>query len=330
MFLSNKVWSSLIGFSLLFGAAPGAIAQASEAAEEQSQFRRIEQPLAVKVGVTLGGFTLIGAELWWFLLKKKKVQQAQVRDGFQEVTITVDGGYQPDYVVVQAGQPVRLNFFRKDANSCLEEVLLPDFGLSTVLPINETKRVEFTPQRSGEFQFTCGMRMFRGTITVQSGATDGQEVASRQAAVTADVATLSPANSHSLIHSNGSTRTAHCHDHAPEGSTHQLEQSPQAQLRDGMQEFTITVEQGYIPNRIIVKAGKPVRLNFFRKDPSICLEKVLLPDFKVATDLPLNQATSVKFTPAHPGEYRFTCGMEMFHGIVEVQARASDSKQTAN
>ena len=33
-------------------------------------FRQIEQPLALKVGVVLGGLTLIGAELWWFLGRK--------------------------------------------------------------------------------------------------------------------------------------------------------------------------------------------------------------------------------------------------------------------
>ena len=35
-------------------------------------FGQIEQPLPVKVGVVLGGLTLIGAELWWFLGRKQR------------------------------------------------------------------------------------------------------------------------------------------------------------------------------------------------------------------------------------------------------------------
>ena len=33
-------------------------------------FQPIEQPLPVKIGVVLGGLTLVGAELWWFLGRK--------------------------------------------------------------------------------------------------------------------------------------------------------------------------------------------------------------------------------------------------------------------
>ncbi len=35
-------------------------------------FQPIEQPLPMKVGVGLGGLTLVGAELWWFLGRKQQ------------------------------------------------------------------------------------------------------------------------------------------------------------------------------------------------------------------------------------------------------------------
>lgn len=92
-----------------------------------------------------------------------------------------------------------------------------------------------------------------------------------------------------------------------------------ATSHQGIQEVKITVDGGYTPDRIVVQVGQTVRLNFLRKDPSSCLEKVLLPDFDIALDLPLNQMASAEFTPTQPGEYRFTCGMKTFHGIVEVK-----------
>ncbi|GBE93124.1 hypothetical protein [Nostoc cycadae] len=37
-----------------------------------NQFQRINQPLENKVAVTLGGLSLIGLQLWWFLPSKPK------------------------------------------------------------------------------------------------------------------------------------------------------------------------------------------------------------------------------------------------------------------
>ena len=88
--------------------------------EQTGQFRQIDQPLGNKVAVTLGGLGLIGLELWWFLFSKPKSQKASAAGGVQEVTVTVDGGYEPSQIVVQAGQPVRLNFDRKDPNRLLK------------------------------------------------------------------------------------------------------------------------------------------------------------------------------------------------------------------
>lgn len=90
MFSKSKIWGSLAGLGLLLGTASGvALAQMpaempAESSEQTSQFRRIEQPLGLKVGVTLGGLALIGLELWWFLLSKSRTQQAESRHGVQE------------------------------------------------------------------------------------------------------------------------------------------------------------------------------------------------------------------------------------------------------
>ena len=131
-------------------------------------FQSIEQPLPIKVAVFFGGLTLVGAELWWFLGRKQQQQQATQTNGVQEVLITVDGGYRPDRVVVIVDEPVRLAFQRLDRNACLDEVLIPDFGISSRLPVGQTTTVEFIPTKVGEYAFTCGMRMFRGTIEVQA------------------------------------------------------------------------------------------------------------------------------------------------------------------
>lgn len=80
----------------------------------------------------------------------------------------------------------------------------------------------------------------------------------------------------------------------------------------------ITVDGGYSPSAIVIKRGGKVRLNFWRKDPSPCLEEVVLPEFKIRTYLPLNKAISLEITPTTTGEFAFSCGMNMYHGKVIV------------
>lgn len=146
MFSQSRIWGGLANLVLL-GVLPGvAVAQPPEMpGSAQTSDRHIEQPLGLKAGVTLGGLTLIGLELWWFLLSKTPAQQAGSYQGLQEITITVDGGYEPSRVVVNAGQPVRLNFCHRDPSSCLETVVLPDFQITQDLDLNHITSVEFTP-----------------------------------------------------------------------------------------------------------------------------------------------------------------------------------------
>jgi plastocyanin domain-containing protein len=87
--------------------------------------------------------------------------------GVQEVKVTVKGGYDPDVIVVKQGQPVRFDFYRDETASCSDRVVLGDFGIARDLPAFKTTSVEFTPDRTGEFTFTCGMNMMRGKLVVE-------------------------------------------------------------------------------------------------------------------------------------------------------------------
>jgi plastocyanin domain-containing protein len=87
----------------------------------------------------------------------------------------------------------------------------------------------------------------------------------------------------------------------------------------GMQEITITVQGGYSPAHVRVKAGRPVRLLFHRTDPSGCVARVIFPDFQRSLDLPLGATTSIELLPERPGSYPFHCGMAMVRGSLEVE-----------
>jgi plastocyanin domain-containing protein len=56
---------------------------------------------------------------------------------------------------------------RKDASACFDEVVLPDFGIRTKLPVGEPHEITIVPGTVGSFKYTCGMHMFRGEIIVK-------------------------------------------------------------------------------------------------------------------------------------------------------------------
>lgn len=79
MFKKIQFLGYLIGLSLLISVTssiPIKAATTAEAPRQTSQFRQIEQPWGLKLGVTLGGAALIGLELWWFLLSKASPTRA--------------------------------------------------------------------------------------------------------------------------------------------------------------------------------------------------------------------------------------------------------------
>ncbi len=118
--------------------------------------------------VTAAGLAAVAWIVWYFWLWKGETVAAQVKEqGMQEIDITVKGGYQPASIVVKAGQPVRLNFTRREASTCGEEVVIPSFGKRAHLPQDETVTVEIVPDKAGEYEFVCGMNMMRGKLIVR-------------------------------------------------------------------------------------------------------------------------------------------------------------------
>ena len=122
---------------------------------------------AAEIGVITGGAASIGFVLWYFFGEREATAARVDERGVQEIKITVKGGYSPDVIVVKAGKPVRLDFYRDETASCSEQVVFGDFGIARDLPAFKTTTIELTPKEAGEFTFTCGMNMMRGRLVVE-------------------------------------------------------------------------------------------------------------------------------------------------------------------
>jgi plastocyanin domain-containing protein len=122
----------------------------------------------IEILVVLVGIAAIAWVNWYFFLSHGPAAQAAAgAGGVQEVTIAVQGGYSPAQVRVKRGAPVRLVFDRQETSGCSEEVVIPEFGVRKFLPAFQKTAVEITPQKAGTFDFTCGMSMLRGKLTVE-------------------------------------------------------------------------------------------------------------------------------------------------------------------
>jgi plastocyanin domain-containing protein len=121
-----------------------------------------------EIWVTLGGTAAAAWVVWYFFLGERQRTRAAVgAGGLQEVRVRVKGGYEPDVIVVQKDRPVLLEFYRDETSPCSDTVVFGDFGIAKPLPAFRTTPVEFTPDKTGEFTFTCGMNMMRGKLIVE-------------------------------------------------------------------------------------------------------------------------------------------------------------------
>ena len=133
--------------------------------------------------------TALAMAIVWFFFGPRRAHEARVREGIQEIEITVKGGYSPEVIRLRKGVPARLVFDRQEAGDCTSRVVFPDLGVSKALPAFRSTTVEFTPEQAGEFPFACGMNMVHGTVIVEASSNgDGHgspRVAGDEAAETA-------------------------------------------------------------------------------------------------------------------------------------------------
>jgi RND family efflux transporter MFP subunit len=76
-------------------------------------------------------------------------------------------GFEPAKVSLRAGSPARLTFVRTTDKTCATEVVFPSLKIKRALPLNEPVLIEFTPAKTGEIAFACGMNMLKGMVVVQ-------------------------------------------------------------------------------------------------------------------------------------------------------------------
>ena len=124
---------------------------------------------AADVIVIVLGVALIAGELWFFLGPRPAAGRAESEEQVQEIRIVVRDGYDPDTILVEAGRPARLLFYRDETSECSERVVFETLGIERDLPAFETTAVEFPAAAPGDYPFRCGKGVMEGRVVAQVG-----------------------------------------------------------------------------------------------------------------------------------------------------------------
>ena len=95
-----------------------------------------------------------------------EIVKASLENGVQKIRITADKGYHPAHIQLQKGIPAEITFHRVTPSNCYKEILFEEEGILEPIAQDEEKVIRFTPQDLGEYEFSCGMKMQKGTYTV--------------------------------------------------------------------------------------------------------------------------------------------------------------------
>ena len=95
-----------------------------------------------------------------------EIVKASIENGVQKIRITAEKGYHPAHIQLQKGIPAEITFHRVTPSNCYKEILFEEEGILEPIAQDEEKVIRFTPQDLGEHEFSCGMKMQKGSYTV--------------------------------------------------------------------------------------------------------------------------------------------------------------------
>jgi len=101
------------------------------------------------------------------------------------------------------------------------------------------------------------------------------------------------------------------------GSGSSASGAPGTATAAGVQHFDVDMSKGsYVPNELDAKAGTPVQITFGQGKG--CVGTLVFPSFSIRADMTQGPKT-FDLGVLQPGEYPWSCGMNMQHGVLKVQ-----------
>lgn len=97
--------------------------------------------------------------------RKKTIAATRAHSKIVRVKVSKDG-FSPSSTEVEKGYPVTMIFTREDDDNCGSTIVFPALKIRKSLPVGKEIVIKFTPTKTGDVAFTCGMKMYKGKIVV--------------------------------------------------------------------------------------------------------------------------------------------------------------------
>jgi sulfite exporter TauE/SafE/copper chaperone CopZ len=275
---------------LMFGI--GALSSALSGGARGPAFRRrVMQAGAILV--TVMGMTMFsyGLNLSGFSARPgfdlNVTDKVEVSNGLQIVNSTLSGGRYPA-ITVQQGIPVRwtINAPPGSINGCNNRMIIREYGIEHRFSPGENV-IEFTPERTGRFSYSCWMGMIRSSITV---AAEGQGPA--------DLAEPDTAPS-------------------PAGVTIPTDGIALAEIQEeGYQTVSLSLrDDGIEPAILVLQRGIPAAWSINNDSPDPGNSRLIFPAYYTKIDM--EQGTNgIQLIPSE--DFDFSTADNVFYGYVKV------------
>jgi len=97
-----------------------------------------------------------------------QMQNAEMRDGVQYVTITAKGGYSPKLSSIKSDVPTKLIIKTSSTYDCSASLVMRSLGFQKVLAPTQEEVIDLGTPKSGEkIQGVCSMGMYNFQIKVE-------------------------------------------------------------------------------------------------------------------------------------------------------------------
>lgn len=98
-------------------------------------------------------------------VSNQAVQNVEVRDGVQYVTIEAKGGYSPKVSTAKAGIPTKLVIKTDGTYDCSSSLVIRSVGFQKILPQTGEEVIDLgTPEAGTPLQGTCSMGMYNFVV----------------------------------------------------------------------------------------------------------------------------------------------------------------------
>lgn len=122
----------------------------------------------MRIAAIVIALILIAFIVWWFFGKHtESAGKSTIVNDEQTATIVVNGGYSPSTVVLKKGIPAQVNFDMRDSTACLSHVVFEQLGVNKDLTKQKITTVNIPTDKTGTYNFACGMDMFHGKVIVK-------------------------------------------------------------------------------------------------------------------------------------------------------------------